>query len=69
MPTPGVSKLEETKAPRKQMEAAEETSSGSRHSMHYCNSFRISCCTLLAWAKALMPVWLSTWNFARSLVA
>ena len=69
MPTPGVSVLEESKVARKQMAAAGETSFGSRHSMHYCNSFRISCCTLLAWAKALMPVWLNTWNFARSLVA
>lgn len=24
----------------------------------YCSSFKTSCCTLLAWARAEMPVWL-----------
>ena len=35
----------------------------------YCSSLRISCCTVLDCASALMPVWLRTSNFARSLVA
>jgi len=27
-------------------------------SLVYCSSLVTSCCTLLAWAKAAMPVWL-----------
>ena len=26
--------------------------------LHYCSSLVTSCCTLLAWARAEMPVWL-----------
>jgi hypothetical protein len=29
----------------------------------YCNSLSTSCCTLLAWANAAMPVWLRISNF------
>jgi hypothetical protein len=29
----------------------------------YCNSFSTSCCTLLACARAEMPVWLRIWYF------
>jgi hypothetical protein len=36
---------------------------------HYCSSFSTSCCTLLAWASAEMPVWLRISNFDRFEVA
>jgi hypothetical protein len=29
----------------------------------YCSSLSTSCCTLLAWASAAMPVWLRISNF------
>jgi hypothetical protein len=63
-------KLEPTKLLENE-KAAARLNSPSRRPFNalYCNSFRISCCVLLACARALIPVWLSTWYFARSLVA
>jgi hypothetical protein len=62
--------LEEANPTHTETTATRPTTPDRRHSnTTYCSSFRISCCTLLACARALIPVWLSTWNFARSLVA
>jgi hypothetical protein len=38
-------------------------------SRNYCSSLVTSCCTLLAWARAEMPVWLRISNFDRFEVA
>ena len=35
----------------------------------YCNSFVTACCVLLAWARALIPVWVRIWYFDSSDVA
>jgi hypothetical protein len=36
---------------------------------YYCNSLVTACCVLLAWARALMPVWVRIWYFDSSDVA
>ena len=34
-----------------------------RRDDYYCNSLVTACCVLLAWARALMPVWVRIWYF------